>query len=343
MPDLPNLSALSLKDAPVNNDAWTGPPVRGQRGQPRPSPYGGGGGGGGGGGPRPQRRPSQVDDQAEDYTWGVMPVGSNIALNEQGLTDRSLPDRATLKELFEEPNGLCETCISLGAIESIRDAINMGRDVVFVLNGYNNLVGALVLGHEHVSKPDLTTKSVKEWVSALKVYATTKTINPNAGGLQRPKAPGLMSGPGMTIGLNRFEKMDKIQGMVTYVEWACTASRHPHNPNITEKPRGAGKALLEGLESCIRNTYVEAAARQYVDENWAGDFDNLGPSSAQGDDNKMALARTTIEKWCFAKLEAIPQAMYFWMSQGFEEIEPGKIVAGTQNNRYLYRNIFGHR
>jgi len=341
MHDLPNLSALSLNDAPANEDAWTGPAVRGQRGQPRPSPYGSGGGGGGG--PRPQRRPSQVDDKAETYTWGVLPTGSSVALNEQGLPDPFLPNRATLKELFEKPNGLCETCISLGAIESIREAINTGRDVVFVLNGYGDLVGALVLGHEHVSKADRTTKSAKEWVRALKVYATTKAIDPNAGGLQRPKAPGLMNAHGMTIAKNRFEQMDKIQGMVVYVEWACTADRHPHNPNIRDRPRGAGKALLEGLESCIRNTYVEAAAMQYADENWAGDFDNLGPASAQSVDNKMALARTTIEKWCFAKLEAIPEAIRFWMSQGFEEIVPGQIVAGTQDNRYLYRNIFGHR
>lgn len=339
MPDLPNLSTLSLKNAPANEDAWTGPPVRGQRGQPRPSPYGGGGGGGG---PRPQRTPSQVDDQAEDYTWGVIPVGSNTALDEQGVSNPFLPDRATLKEKFEEPGGLCETCISLGAIESIRDAINMGRDVVFVLNGYNHLVGALVLGHEHVSAADRTTKSAKEWVRALKVYATTKVINPNSAGLQRPKAPGLMDAPGMTIAKNRFAQMDKIQGMVTYVEWACTANRHPHNPpNIRERPRGAGKALLEGLESCILNTYVELAARAYAAENWAGDFDTLGPASAQSYDNRMALARSVIQRWCFAKLEAIPDAIQFWKSQGFEEIVPGEIVAGSQNNRYLYRNIFG--
>ena len=285
--------------------------------------------------PRPQRTPSQIDDVAETYTWGVMPAGSNTALDDEGNPDATLPDRAMLKEKFEEPGGLCDTCIAPMAIESIRKAINKGYAVVFVLNGYKILVGALVLGHDHEFSGDRTVNSPDDWVKAIKQYATEKYV-PQGAGLQKPRVRGLMGN--QTNSRSRFLEMDKIQGMCFYVEWVCTANFHSHSTTLKGKPRGAGTAILEGLQTCIYKLYVEPAADAYAKENWASDFDSIPGLAIRSQEEKIATARTTIQDWCFYKLEAIPQAARFWELQGFEEINPG--AASGNQNKYMYSGVF---
>lgn len=235
-----------------------------------------------------------------NYTWGVVLPGFSNAYQSDGIGPG--PSRAELLTSFHKKmDGDCTEGFARTSIESALLHVD-DEGLFYVLNANGEFVGGAT-----VEESAFPWDPIK-WVRGLHTLATTDVFSGMAAG-----SP-----------LERYRKA-KAHGLTFPLNEVCTSGVDPgwlmkhfgEDARDTNRPRGAGKALVRGIREFVELSYVQPMAQHF---QWAPDF---------------------IRAWCFLEADVVDTALWFWEGKLRFVADP-EVVPSDEDVFPMYRPLFSH-